>query len=229
MPWLLPCENTIVDLKTGLGIPGNPGDYLRTAAPTAYKGLMEEAPRWNKFLMEVFNNDVDLAKFVHRLLGSTLVGLNIDHKLPIFWGEGRNGKSTLMEIIKHVLGPLAGPIRAEALLEQISKKSGSSPDANIVGLRGKRLVWASETSEGRSFNSGLVKQLTGGDTLIARGVYEKKNTEFEPTHNLFLLTNHKPKANADDYALWSRFMVIPFKTKFIENPAAPDDRVRHLM
>ncbi len=70
-----------------------------------------------------------------------------------------------------------------------------------MNLRGKRLVWVSETDEGRRLNAGKLKWLTGGDTLTGRGVYERRQVDFRPTHKLLILTNHLPKADAADYAL----------------------------
>jgi putative DNA primase/helicase len=93
-----------------------------------------------------------------------------------------------------------------------------------MALREKRLVWASESEEGRKFNVGKLKWLTGGDTLTGRAPYGRKQITFKPTHKLFLLTNYKPQAPANDYALWARLHLIPFTLAFIDEPQKENER-----
>ena len=72
-------------------------------------------------------------------------------------------------------------------------------------------------------NAAKVKELVGGDTQNARAVYGKHHIQFEPSHLLLLLTNHKPIVPANDYALWERIFLIPLERSFVENPAAPHE------
>ena len=76
-------------------------------------------------------------------------------------------------------------------------------------LFGVRFVPASETSEGRRLDEGLVKELTGCETVSARRMREDFWT-FKPTHHLWLATNHKPQIKGTDEAIWSRVSLIPF-------------------
>jgi putative DNA primase/helicase len=96
-----------------------------------------------------------------------------------------------------------------------------------MSLRGKRIVWASESDEGRPLDISRLKWLSGGDTLVGRNVFGKKPVEFKPTHTPFLLTNNKPRITPDDYAVWDRIHLIPFNYKFVNDPKAPDERKRN--
>jgi putative DNA primase/helicase len=109
------------------------------------------------------------------------------------------------------------------LLEQKTARSNGSPNSAILALRGKRLVWASETNEGRKLNVSLIKELVGGDTLNARGAYARRHVEFRPSHLLLLLTNNKPQVPPKDFAIWQRIHLIPFTQKFVPNPSADDE------
>jgi putative DNA primase/helicase len=224
-PNLIACLNGVLDLEKGEFRPGRPEDYIKTPCPTEWLGEDEPAPRWCRFLEEIFGGDIDLIAYVKRLLGYGIIGTVIHHILIILWGIGRNGKGTLLEILKLVLGAnLASPIQAELLLEQRNRRSSSAPSPDIMALRGKRIVWASETDEGRKLNAGKIKWLTGGDTLVGRDPYGKREVPFLPSHLLFLLTNFKPKVNAADFGLWERIHLIPFKFCFVENPIEPHHR-----
>jgi len=223
-PWLLGVANGVVNLKDGSFRAGRPEDYIKTAAPTKWQGLSTACPTWERFLTDVFDGDKELISFIWRLLGYGLIGLQILHYFIILWGVGRNGKGTLLETLHYVLGNYTLKAEAELLLEQRHARMAGAPNSSILSLRGRRIVWASETSEGRRFNVGRLKELVGGDTLNARPVFGKHHIQFRPTHLLLLLTNAKPSAPASDYALWQRIFLVPFKLSFVENPRQPNER-----
>ncbi len=108
---------------------------------------------------------------IGRNSGYGLTGKAERHILPILWGAGRNGKGTLLETVKHVLGDYAYKAESELLLEQRQARNSGSPNSGILALRGKRIVWCSETDDGRRLNASKIKELVGGDTLNARAVY----------------------------------------------------------
>ncbi len=225
-PWVLGWVNGVIDLQTGKFRDGKQSDYIKTICPTEWKGLNEPCLIWERFLKEIFNNDLPLISFVQRLFGYAITGLTTDHILPILWGQGWNGKGTLLETIAHTLGPLAGPIQAEMLLDQGRLRSSASPVSDIMALKGKRITWGSETDEGRKLNAGKVKWLVGGDTLCGREPYGKREITFKPTHTLFLLTNHRPRIDSNDYALWKRIHLVEFSLSFIDDPKEPNERKR---
>jgi len=134
-------------------------------------------------------------------------------------------KDTILEAISHVLGnSLAGAVQSELLLDQGRLKSSSGPSADIMRLRGLRLAWASETNEGRKLDAGKIKLLTGGGNLVGRAPYSKYEVSFAQSHTLFLLTNCKPHAPSDDYALWKRMVLIPFTQSFVDSPEKTNER-----
>jgi len=225
-PYLLACKNGIIDLQTGEFRPGKPEDYIKTFAPTEWKGLECPSPSWEKFLMEVFDEEKELAEFMHRLLGYAISGLAVEHTISILYGEGRNGKGTLIEVLNDVLGDLQGPIQSEMLLSQARTRSSAGPSPDIMALRGRRIAWASETGEGRKMDIGKMKWLVGGDSLVGRNLYSKDEISFTPNHTIFLLTNHKPQISAEEYAAWERIHLIPFNFSFVDEPRKKNERKR---
>jgi putative DNA primase/helicase len=231
-PWLLPCANGVIDLKTGEMRPGRQDDWLEKACPAEWRGI--DAPRaaWDAFLMEIFSERVDLVEFVRRLFGYGASGLTVEHVLPILCGQGRNGKGTLVETVSRVLGSLAAPIQSEMLLDQGRSKSSAGPSPDIMALRGLRIAFASENDEGRRFSPSRVKWLSGGDTLVGRAPHDRYETHFVPTHKLFLLTNHEPQAPQEDFAFWERVRLVPFELSFVaRRPIKDNERPadKHLM
>lgn len=226
-PWLLPVANGVIDLKTGTLRSGTPGDKVRTVAPTAFQGLDVPAPRFEQFLREIFEDKPEreaIISFLNRLFGAAISGTAREHILPIFCGErGRNGKDTLFKAIERVLGPLVGPVSTDVLIDGGRGRSAGSATPHLMDLRGRRLVWASETSEGARLHAAQVKYVTGGGTITGRPLYGKPVT-WRPTHLLCLLTNPKPHAPADDDALWARVKLIDFAMRFVDAPTGPNER-----
>lgn len=219
-PMLLAVANGVIDLTTSEFRPGRPADFIRSAAPVAWQGLNAPAPRWEQFLSEIFAGDSALIDFMQRLLGYALAGQVTEHVLPILWGQGRNGKETLLETIKTILGELAAPAAKDVLMDSQRNPGNATP--HLYALRPLRLAWVSESKAGARLNAEQVKWLTGGGTITARPLHGSPVT-FTPRYTLMLITNHKPKADSDDYALWKRLLLIPFTESFIDKPIAANE------
>jgi len=225
-PLLLGTKTGLVDLRTGEFRENRPADYVLTYCPTVWSGLDTPAPAWERFLLDIFSDDPVMVNFIQRLLGYGVSGQNTERILPILWGTGANGKTTLLEVIGTVLGgKLTMSTQADVLMDV--QKSNGGPQPFIYSLRGKRIVWASESNDGRRINAGLVKQLTGGDRINVRTLYQPRTTEFRPTHLLLLLTNHKPHIPADDQAVWDRILLISFTNRFVDTPTQVNDRPKN--
>jgi len=230
-PMSLSVLNGVVNLQDGSFRDGKPEDYFRTFAPTSWEGMDAPRPTWEAFLDSTFGGDLDLVAFMGRLLGYAGTGRTLEAVLPILWGAGRNGKTVLLQAIADTLGTdLSGPIEGEMLLESRFKRPSGGPSSDLLYLRGKRLTWLSETNENRRLNSGKVKLLTGGDRITGRAPYAARQITFTPTHKIFLCTNHKPRADAQDAALWHRVLLIPFAMAFLPNPDPnkPNERLADL-
>jgi putative DNA primase/helicase len=223
--WILPCNNGVIDLRTGAHRAGRCDDYATIASPVDWKGIEEPAETWERTLSEIFGGNQELVDFFRRLCGLAIIGEHIESNLVILYGpHGRNGKSLITEVIRWVLGSFAFPIPSEIMTDQGKTRNSSGPSPDIMLLKGLRLAFGSETKQQDKLDVNQIKWLTGGDTLVARGL-QKDFTSFEPSHTLFLLTNHKPHAPADDHAFWERVLLIPFEMSFVDRePQAENER-----
>lgn len=159
-----------------------------------------------------------LIGYIQRLFGYALLGTCRDHVFVCFWGEGRNGKGSLLRTIISALGKYGGEIQPSILLSSNQTPGGPSPE--IGDLQGMRLAVASETNQGQFFDTSAIKRLTGGDTLVFRGVHGKDYIRFRPSHTIILQTNFRPNAPAEDSAFWMRMQMVPFLRRFVEHPEA---------
>ena len=218
-PWLLNCVNGTVDLWTGELSPPCRGHMLTKMCPTSYIADAP-CPAWLGFLDSVFGGDVEMIGYIRRLLGYCLTGDTSVHMLPVFYGEGGNGKGTLIKTFLTVLGKELSCTPNPTLL--LAKKNEQHPTA-IVSLSGKRAAICQETGTHARIDEAMIKSLTGGDLIEARRMYED-NWQFTPTHKLILATNYKPHVSGQDLGIWRRLRLVPFEREFTgekEDPELP--------
>ena len=140
-------------------------------------------------------------------------GVSTYRTFQVWHGGGRNGKSTLMEIMKEVIG------RDRAITYDTNLLLSSNNDAKLgltpelATFQGSLVAFGSETEERKKISTGLVKQLAGGDTIKANPKH-KDPIEFESTWQLVLSTNDLPFFSSSDQAFVDRLLLLPFKVKF---------------
>jgi putative DNA primase/helicase len=233
-PWLLNCANGTLDLRTGELREHRREDYITQLCPTPYDPAAG-CPTWERFLGSVFPaaevtgqaGNPELIRFVQRLLGYGLTGDVREQVLPFFWGDGANGKSTLLNAVREALGAdYCGKAPPGLLLAH----KGDRHPTELADLFGRRLALANETPEGGRFNESQVKDLTGGDPISARRMREDF-WQFDPTHKLIVCGNHKPRVTGTDHGIWRRIRLVPFAVRFWnpdDQPAEGEQRPEHL-
>lgn len=210
-PFVVPCLNgTLVLGKKTLFRENRREDYCTKAVAIDY---VPEAvcPQYDRFFEKIMPSP-DMRDFVMRHLGYGMTGLTKEHKLFIWYGLGRNGKSTLMEIVRHIFGSYAATTPVEMLLRRNDQKSGSEATPEIARLPGVRLVAADEPPEHAQLNEARVKKLTGGDRTEARKLFSDL-FEFKPAFKIVLLTNYTPAVYGVDEGIWRRLLLVPFLIK----------------
>lgn len=207
-PHLLSVANGTVDLRNGTLRPAARDDLL-TLGTRARLDPDATCPRWERFLREVFAEDEELIAGVQRAVGYILTGHTIEHALVVLYGDGANGKSVFVGVLEQLLGDLAMTAAFDTFLEG----QRGSVDYDLARLRGARLVVAQESARGRRLAENVVKQVTGGDTITARHPYGRPFS-YRPAFTAILVTNHRPRADATDEAIWRRLRLIPFEVSF---------------
>jgi P4 family phage/plasmid primase-like protien len=214
-PWKLGVQNGTLDLRTGELHAPDRGDLISIVAPVVYDPTAT-APLWQQFLDRVLP-DREVQSFLQRFLGYALTGEIREHVIVFFHGSGRNGKSSVIETFKFLLGDYFVQANPKLLLV---RKFEESP-VERMSLKGRRLAVCAETGMGRKLAEDVVKALTGGDTINARALY-KDEINFSPTHKLVVATNHLPEVSGTDEAIWSRILVVPFEVFIAEDERDPE-------
>lgn len=207
---LLNLRNGTLDLRTQTLRLHDKKDLITLLAPADYDP-QAECPLWQAFLDRIFSGDAGLIAYVQEKLGSCLMGGNPEQLFFIFHGEGSNGKSTLLDVIRSVLGDYSANTPVETILE---KPFPSIPN-DLARLAGKRLVTCTENDAGRRIAEGRIKELTGERSIMVRYMHSEF-FEMDVDFKLFFSTNHRPLISDLGHGMWRRIDMIPFSVTIPE-------------
>jgi P4 family phage/plasmid primase-like protien len=214
--WLLNVQNGTIDLRTGELRSHRREDLITAQSPISYDRSMP-CPLWIKTLDRIMSKNTLMIGFLQRLFGLCLTGDVSEQVLPILYGSGANGKTTILNVMLEMLGPDYAIIAPPGLL--MVKRGETHPTERAI-LFGKRLVVDMESAEGARLNEQFVKQMTGGDMITTRRMREDF-WSFWPTHKALLCTNHRPQIQETKDAIWRRIKLTPFKVRI---PDAEQDK-----
>lgn len=184
-------------------------DYL-TKCCAAEFNLDAAAPLFEAFIERMQPNEETRA-FIQRFLGYCLTGLTHEQVFAFFHGGGRNGKSTLVDIVCRIMADYAATVPIETLAGDQRRKGGdATPD--LMRVPGARLVRASEPEAGVKFKEAMIKSLTSDEPILIRGLH-KDFIEIYPDFKLVVSGNHKPRIDNDDNGIWRRVNLVPWPVK----------------
>lgn len=201
--WLLNTPIGIIDLHTGKLSPSNRNEYMIKS--TFASPVDTDCPLWHEFLRTVTNNDDDLAQYLARVAGYALTGSTKEQSIFFIHGPGANGKGIFLDTLAHIMGDYSIGAPMDMFLDC---KNDRHP-TDVAGLRGARLVTASEIDKNRRWAEAKIKDLTGGAPITARFM-RQDNFTFIPQFTLLLAGNNKPVIRDVDEAIKRRMHLIPF-------------------
>jgi putative DNA primase/helicase len=216
--FLLNLDNGTLDLKTLTLCDHLRDDRITKLAPVALDPAAR-CPHWLAFLDRIYSGDAELIAFLQRAVGYSLTASTSEQVLFLLHGTGANGKSTLLETLLALMGDYARPTEFRTLLARDSSDAVRNDLAALVALR---LVTSVEVGRGKRLDEAMVKQITGGDTITARRLFQEF-FDFKPRFKLWLAANVQPEIRGVDEGIWRRVLMVPHDV-FIP----PEERDRDL-
>ena len=202
-----------LDLKTNTVREIVSTDLLTKTLAAAYDPHAQ-CPLWEQSILEWSCGDQTQVDFLQQWAGYCLSGLTTFQGFLFLFGGGSNGKSVFIKVLSTLMGDYSMTTSPESLMLQ---KRGNAATGDIARLVGARFVHANEIKQGAIFDENLIKQLTGGDTMTVRHLYERE-FEFTPNLKLVISGNNKPIVKGTDWGFWRRVHLVPFENKI----TAPD-------
>jgi len=206
-PHLISLDNGVINLDGMHFQPDHDPKAMLTKQINVAYDKDADAPQWTQFLEQVLP-DPEIRNYIQRAIGHTLLGDADRRALFLLHGPSGTGKSQFVRMMELMFGDYAETASA-VTFNAASKTATLTNDLN--DLRGKRFVSLSELDEGETLNESLVKRLTGGDTAKSRGLYQE-NRSWRVQFVMWMATNHLPRLNSDDNAIWRRVKPVAFDT-----------------
>ena len=189
--------------------PHMPENRATCSFPFAYTPATT-APRFHRFLDEIFRGDADAAdkqSALAEFYGACLIGVATKfQRAVVLQGDGANGKGTLINIMNALFPGNA--------VQSIPPQQMDDPYRRAV-LAGVRLNRVSELPEADILHSESFKAIVAGDVISARHPYGRP-FQFRPAAGHIFSGNAMPAVSDQTHAFWRRFLVIPFKRIFAE-------------
>ena len=218
-PYLLGFENGVFDFREKQFRAGRPDDFLTISTKTNYvaidRGNADDVrilQEIEEFFRQLFP-DPEVCKYMWRHLASCMLGTCLQETINIYVGSGSNGKTKLAEFLKMALGEYYGDVPVALVTQPRGRVGGTTSE--VAQLQFARYAMMQEPSKGDQINDGILKQLTGGDQINARELFQKAFS-FKPMFKLVMATNNLPKIGATDNGIWRRIRVIQFVSTFVE-------------
>lgn len=225
VPTDLACANGIVDLRTG-----NLRAFTRDDLVTHNTGVVYDPDAdmgwWLDFIQTTTQDLTDsgeqeeLMKYLQLAAGYTATGLNTQECFFIISGKPASGKSTYMDALMTALGSYSSTTQSDTFMYRRGKDAAPN---ELARMAGQRIVNVAEIREGDFFNEALIKQVTGGDRLTARHLYQKA-FEYTPQFKLWIATNHDPISY--DSAMLRRIKRIKFNHVIPPQDRKPEMKMR---
>jgi len=232
--YLMCFKNGIVDFKAKTFRDGTPDDYITKCTHTEYfkdigkymnpesedldPSIVTIVKEINEYMQQLYPIPA-LCEYMWCHLASCLIGENINQTCSFYIGSGSNGKSSIVELMSYAFGDYKGVLPISMVTEKRSSVGGTTSE--LIALKGVRYAVMQESSKGMKLNEGILKELTGGDTIVARQLFKESET-FTPQFTLVVCTNNYPDIEATDDGTWRRIKSIRHHAKFVDN--IEDDR-----
>jgi putative DNA primase/helicase len=214
---MINCRGVAVDLRTGEKRPAEPGDLFMKCAGFRPLSTLEEAydktPNFARFISDITLKRRDIAQYLMYFLGYSLTGDMREQCYLNFWGAvGKNGKSTLLNLVRHVWGDYCTEAPDSVVL-----KTKKDDRFDMQFIEGARLIIKADIPRGSWINIGNIKDIIGGD----EGFWAEKKYHdgflFKPKCKIILSSNHRLRLGETGGAMERRLRLMPFQADFRVN------------
>jgi len=189
----------------------NKPELLHSKSTRVAPNPFQPTPTWDAFLRFVTCNDAELAAWLQRAVGMSLIGRQQEHVFLFCSGDGGNGKGTFLNTLVDLLGDYGQTLPPNMLVERKS----DAHLTELADLEGCRMVIGTEVPRGSAWDEVKIKMLTGGDRIRARKMRQDLY-EFAATHTFWISGNDRPRLRGTDNGIWRRMRVIPFNARLTE-------------
>lgn len=199
-------KNGLLNIKTMQLEQFDPNIIVRNKINTVYNPAAK-CESMDTMLDNVSCNNADLRALIEEMIGYILLNRNELGKCFILTGDGSNGKSTVLNCIKDMIG--RDNISSLGLNELNQR-------FKTAELYGKLLNIGDDIGNGYIEDNSVFKKLVTGESVTV----ERKGSDpfdFENYSKLIFACNDMPRINDTSTGLKRRLIIIPFMARFDKN------------
>lgn len=215
-PNLIGVLNGKVDLLTGEYSELNPSDLISKSLGTKFDPGAK-CPRFEQFIGQIMMEDPQLIAIMQQILGYCLFGHNQARVMFFFRGMGRNGKSTLINVLTRLFGSYASPLPQKVVTGNNPNELGDA----LKAVQGFRILTFAEMGADTKLAVPKLKAITGGDDQLVRNPHRQDWTTVKLGAKILFTSNSLPFAEDASHALWDRLRIVPFDYR------VPKDEINH--
>lgn len=203
--------NGTLDLETGTFRDHNPNDYCSVQSSYPYNPDATYQA-WSRFIDDITASDPRAAELLQLIPGYTLMQENKYEKIFVLTGEGGNGKSKYLEILRYLFGSdNVSYLKPKDLLKDFKLIQLKDAIINIAGEIKSNLVEVEEA----------MKSVASGEPQTA--CYKGKDfVNFTPRAKLVYACNGQLSSGDTSDGLTRRLVMVDFKVSFVDNPDPSD-------
>lgn len=218
-PNLIAFTNGVWDLRNGHFRKASPDDKLSLSVGYSYIAKCDEVVQTkiaNYFAKLHPNSEQRL--YVLNTVARQLYGDNGSELFHIhagFKGSAGNGKSRFFEVLELALGDYVHKFAVETLVVK-QRGEANRPAPELQNWKGRRILYCSEPNADDKLNSGIMKELTGGEKIAFRLLFCNETHKFKPMYKMHIMCNDTPQLDGADQGVKRRIRKIDYIARFVD-------------
>jgi len=198
---LINLTNGLLDLESFELQPHDPKFHFMAQIESSYIAG-SECPKWIGFLKEALGDDLKKIDLVQEFFGYCLNPVTNMEKSLMLLGEGANGKSVVLNVLRGLLG--------DANCSSIQMENFDNRNYRAEFFE-KMVNISTETNTKAHVYEAIFKELVSGETITADRKYEQPFS-FKNTCKLAFAFNEMPRVDDKSKAFYRRILMVPFNT-----------------
>jgi P4 family phage/plasmid primase-like protien len=227
---LLAFTNGVWDLRKGAFRRGRPEDRLSLSTGYAYEAAEDAAAAaaveryWRTLHPDASQREYVLRTFARQLYGDH--GQELFHIHAGAMGTAANGKSKFFEVLEGSFGEYVCKFGVETLTAKQRVEAGK-PMPELARWRGVRVLYCSEPNHEDKLNSGIMKELTGGEEIMYRLLFSNDVHKFRPQYKMHIMCNDAPQVDGSDSGVRRRIRKVDYVSLFVDATEADEAAHRY--
>lgn len=228
---LLAFTNGVWELKEKRFRNATPDDYQSlnvgfTYSPTRDLTVYQQIQAyWSKLHPNNQQREYVIKTLARQLQGD--VGQNLFHVHAGFQGSAGNGKSTFFDILEMCLGNYVRKFGVELLTAKQRVETGK-PMPEFQYWKGIRMLYCTEPKHDDVLNTGIMKDLTGGEKILYRLLFSNDVIDFRPQFKMHIMCNDAPQVDGSDSGVKRRIRKIDYMAQFVTKEHVDENKHYYL-